>query len=654
LASLDSLSLIDGMRLATCAAVLRPFAALAAGSLVLGSAGSAQAFGWLASGQLTPIEHRVAVSVGPARSTVWTSLRFDAAAGPVAVIIPAPPGASVDWSSDAWLEALEVASAPRVFPPQGSTGACPGQEPIDPFHIAGSTDHLATLGPDEIVILPTAADVAVWADTHGLVLSPELAASLEQLAGQRFISARFSPAGGVAVTPALRVVLPGGPSALPLALTRAAPDTPSAPDLLVTTWVIGPGLAQIEGAQLTDVPPASIAWRAAEGTSSYVDARAEALSAAGPAAVVLECASHDALSINVPIADGTASIDGVITTFFERAAGYGDGLADPAPCIAQAAAALGAGAPVAPSCPRADLGVIDGVDDCVETTTAGETDPEKLRCGDGADDLAVGLSGQSPAVTWLTRHSLLIAAGSSGALLGVTFPGGAPVSPTLDSGTVDLTDCNGTSTTTSSSSTTTTGGGTTSSGGPGNSSSGATSTSTGASSGGGSVDHYYPYPGGCDCGGTVDTSDTYVETTPETSGETSGYDYQNDDGCSSDTTETSSSDDGCSGDTTDTSSDSGYDYQNEDDGCSSDTTDTSSSDGCSSDSAGDGSSSGCSSDTSGSSDSCKSDTSGSGSGCTVAKSGRRSPKLSLMTFCAGLVLAPLRRKLRKKRAPKAG
>lgn len=652
------------MRLATRAAVLRRFAALAAGCLVLGSPGPAQAFGWLSSGQLTPIEHRVALSVGPSRTTVWTSLRFDASAGPVGVVIPAPPGASVDWSSDAWLEALEVASAPRVFPPEGTDGACPRQEPIDPFHIAGSVEHVATLGPDEIVILPDAAEVALWAATNGLTLTPELATSLEQLAGQRFISARFSPTGGVVVTPALRVVLPGGPSALPLALTRAAPEGPSAPDLLVTTWVIGPGLAQIEGSELIDVPEANISWLAASGASTYAEARAEALSAAGPAAVVLECASHEALSNNVPIDDGTASIDGVVTTFFERAAGYGDGLADPAPCIAQAASALGAGAPVAQSCPRADLGVIDGTDDCVEATTGGETDPAKLRCGDGADDLAVALSGQSPAEAWLTRQSLLIAAGSSGALLGVSFPGGASVSPVLEAGVMDLSDCDGPTTSSSTtSSTTTTGGGTSTASGFVGSSSSSGGASSGNSSGGGYGDPYYPYPGGCDCGGTVDTYDPgYVETETETESETetSGYDYQNEDDCDGDTTDTAqSSDDGCSGDTSDTGADteSGYDYQNED-ACSGDTTDTSSSDGCSSDSGGSssGSDSGCSSDSSGSSDGCKSDTSsssGSGTGCSVAKGRRRSPRLSLMTFCAALVLAPLRRVLRKKRSRKS-
>ena len=36
---------------------------------------------------------------------MWTSLRFDAAGGTAAIVVPAPPGSSLDWSSEAWFEA---------------------------------------------------------------------------------------------------------------------------------------------------------------------------------------------------------------------------------------------------------------------------------------------------------------------------------------------------------------------------------------------------------------------------------------------------------------------------------------------------------------------------------------------------------------------
>ncbi len=81
---------------------------------------------WLASADLEPVEQRLAVALAPGRTTVWTSLRFVAPAGPVAFVLPVPAGASVDRSSDAWLEALDLATAPRVFPPPHASPACPG------------------------------------------------------------------------------------------------------------------------------------------------------------------------------------------------------------------------------------------------------------------------------------------------------------------------------------------------------------------------------------------------------------------------------------------------------------------------------------------------------------------------------------------------
>src|SRR5580693_5468328 len=110
---------------------------------------SAQARGagaWLASGTLTPTEQRVAVAVGPASTTLWTSLRFDSGGGDVGILLPAPPGSSIDLSSDAWFEALEVATAPRIFPPADVSPFCPGKSGSPTvFSIDGQIGHTASI-----------------------------------------------------------------------------------------------------------------------------------------------------------------------------------------------------------------------------------------------------------------------------------------------------------------------------------------------------------------------------------------------------------------------------------------------------------------------------------------------------------------------------
>lgn len=602
----------------------------------------AEAGGALLPGvKLHAIEQRIAVAVAPNRTTLWTSLRFEADAGPVGVVIPVPPGAALDMSSDAWFEALEIATAPRVFAPNGVSATCPGsEEPASDFHMTGSNDHVASLDPEEIAILNDAAAVSQWADLNGLDVGPDLAASLSQMSGKRFFAARFKAPGTAAVTPALRVVLPGADPTLPLALVRATES-----DLLVTTWVLGPGLGSFAGATEAAPPGSMVLWNAMTGESSYADALKMALSEAGPKATALECAGRDPLASNVPIADGTAAIDGVITTFFERAAAYGDGSLEANECILKAAAALASVTPVGASCPRADLGVVDDSDTCVEMA-GGYTDPEALRCGAGTDDLAVALAGLVPSEVWLTRRSMRIAAGTAGDDWAIQVASGKAMTPVLDAVGVDLTECGAPDVPIFDDDSS-------GSGSPGNNSSGGFAPNVPSNGGG-----YSGSDMGCTCSGTADTVEWYDAPADETVvDEEEDYDtYDSGDDCSGGSPETGG--DNCSGDTSEPPSDDcsgdGSDTYDGGDDCDSGS-DTYGGDDCDSGSSGGGED--CDSGSSGSEADCDAGSgSGSSSGdCSIASKGqngkakRRAPRLSAMTLGALALIAPLRRLGTKKR-----
>jgi hypothetical protein len=549
----------------------RAFAGASLAVLVATFSGHARAAGaWISSGALEPIEQRVAVSVGPDRTTMWTSLRFDAAAGNVGIIVPAPPGSSLDFSSDAWLEALEVATAPRVFPPPDESPYCPGQSgPDTVFDLAGQVAHTKSLPVDDVAVLDDAGAVALWAAKSGLDLSPALATSLGALGGVRFVAVRFVAPGGPAITRTLRVAMPGAAPLLPLALTRAG-----AKPLLITTFTIGAGRAAAQGSVPVTIPPADLAWNAKTQKTNYFTARSALLAAEGGDATLTECAGSAPLATNVSIAGGTASIDGLVTAYFDRAAAYGDSLVDPTSCIAGAAVALTSSSPVAASCARADLGVVDPAAPCVETVPVGGVDPEKLRCGGVADDLAVALSGLYPSDVWITRQSSQIPAGKDGADWPLVFSGGASVSPVRTAKSLDLAECNGASTSTGAGATS---GGMSTSGGNGAASSstgglifagsGGSSPSGGVGSGpvggnnssaSGSIDGR-PLDVSCGCSGTADTSsdvtssDSCDGSSDTSSGSCSG-DSSSGDSCSG----SSSSGDSCDGSSGgDTSCDSG-------------------------------------------------------------------------------------------------
>ena len=606
------------MALANRSGVLRrPLLLTILGSLALATVSdrALAGGGWLKSGDQHLLEQRVAIAVGPERTTVWTSLRFDGTAGPVGVVVPVPPNAALDLSSDAWFEALEVATAPRIFPPEGVSPSCPGVEgEPDPFHLAGDVGHTPSLPPAEVVVLDDADAVASWASSSGLTLAPELASVLSGMQGKRFLAARFAAPGGEGLTRTLRVALPGSEPVLPLAVARAQGD-----ELRVTAWIFGDGRAALPGASLATVHGSDLVWDAAFQESNYEHQRTDALDLAGYHSALREAASHQALSHNTALGNG-ASIDGVVTTYFERAAAYGQASGDPDACVADAASALASASLVSLSCPRADHGVVDGADSCAESPVPGETDPERLRCGDGADDLAVGLSGLSPAGTWLTRYSLRIPAWATGVDDPITFGEGIPVSPVLEAEAVSLASCwDDGSSSSSNSSSSSSSSSSSGSGGPGPSSS-----SSGGSPGGSGAGGAYTYGDSyssdtmdCGCSGTAYTSDSY-------------YDDTSSDDCSGDTSDSyyDDSSDDCSGD----SSDSYYDDSSED--CISD-----------SDSSYDDSREDCSSDTG--SDSSSEDCSIAGAG--AGKPRKQRPKTSAITLGLLAVVAPLRRLMRPRR-----
>ena len=430
---------------------------------------------WLSSGSLTPVEQRVAVAAGPTRTTLWTSLRFDATGGTMGIVVPAPPGASLDISSDAWFEALEVATAPRVFPPAGAESYCPGKSgPSNAFDTAGETAHLPSLTrpPPPLTVLADATAVSAWAAQNGQVIPAPLQNALSGITGVRYVEVAYPAPAGPAVTPTLRISMTGTPAVLPLALTSAGTA-----NLPVTAWTIGPGQGDLIGAAQVTLSPSSLTWNAGTQASNYDTVRAAAL-ASGPDTFLVELAGHPALVQNVSIANGTASVDGVVTTYFERAAAYGDGDFDSSTCIATATPLLDASDTVADVCPHAAYGVVPPAAPCTESPVPPQIDPGSLRCGAGADDLALALSGLSPATVWVTRHSLAIGAGTSGVDSPVGFITGTAEGPVLHASSVDYGECSDGGMSGSSSSGTTTGTGT---------GTGTKSSSSGTTSGGAEV-----------------------------------------------------------------------------------------------------------------------------------------------------------------------
>lgn len=360
---------------------------LAVGASTL-HAGVAHA-GWL--GNATPVEQRVALATGAGRSVVWSELRLRSSGGAFALVVPVRDGAAVDRASDAWLEALEVASAVRVLPPSGVEPQCPGAAQDERFEVVGEVGHLTALEPTLLELLPDGVAVATWAVEQGLGVPGQLATALGSLDEPCVVLLFEPPTTDTPTpyrTPTLRVTFaPGFAPELPLGLGLA----PTSDDVLVTSFVLAEGRGALASGPEITVDPASIAWRAASQSSSYDERRREELGDAS--AWLVEQSGHAALFENLPFDSGTASIDGAVPTYFVRADEYDEAVSGAAACIAQVVSLASSSELVAQACPAGALAEVGGPLDCLEAPPSSGLDPSLFRCG-AADDSRARAGGQ--------------------------------------------------------------------------------------------------------------------------------------------------------------------------------------------------------------------------------------------------------------------
>jgi hypothetical protein len=407
-----------------------------AATVLAGMLATAEALaqGSMSSHGHTPLEQRVVVAVGPERTTSWAQLRARTEPGTLAIVVPASPGAALDWASPAWTEALEEATAPRILPPPGTSGSCPGAgAPEDATHVIGVLQHEPVLAPVEVLALADAATVASWAAQHGIAVPAVLEQAMTDLGSVRFVVARFETAGGEVLTPTVRVVAPAIEATLPLSLATASDAV-----LGVTVWTLAPGSAALDG------PPAALdeddlVYDAVTGETNYEAVRGGALATLGPRGWLTETSSRTAMVQTIELEATTHTIEPVVDTYFAAGALYDLGAFDGKACAAAAGAALAQSVPVAASCARAELGYVEG-GSCVEAPAPRELDPSVLRCGT-ADDLAVALSGLQPTTLRLTRAALRVTPGAGGERAAVTVGPAASIDPVIEAGDLDTADC---------------------------------------------------------------------------------------------------------------------------------------------------------------------------------------------------------------------
>ena len=218
------------------------------------------------------------------------------------------------------------------------------------------------------------------------------------------VALRYSSPAADVVTRTVRVV-DDSTEALPLGFV-----TSGATPVEVTAYAFGRGTSSLATGTAVAIDPSAILWNR-DGTSTYAAARDDLL-AANPGAWLFETTGHDVMFEGSAV-PGASAAPAFTEAYFPRAAAYGDASGSPSACGQAAASWASAASSVATACPMGALARA-GLAACVESVRPGEIAPDPFRCGGIADDVAIALSGLSPADVWITRALARIAPDSSG------------------------------------------------------------------------------------------------------------------------------------------------------------------------------------------------------------------------------------------------
>ena len=247
-------------------AVVRSACILAIVGLALLLASDAGAVGGVigpAGESLTVAEARYAVAISPAATTRWASIKLQNFPGAMAWLLPIRPGARVDEVSDAWFEALELATAPRIVPTVcGSTGAVAATE------VVGLPNRVPTERSLESTIIDDVPALRAFASARALELSPEIEHRFEALQERGFSLAAFLYAGPASggFTKTVRVTDDSFP-VVPLFMTLGVKVPVRA-----TAFLIGSARARVGRGPEIEINPASVSF-ASNGASDYEKVR---------------------------------------------------------------------------------------------------------------------------------------------------------------------------------------------------------------------------------------------------------------------------------------------------------------------------------------------------------------------------------------------
>lgn len=358
---------------------------LAAALAAFTQATAARALGFVGA---SPSLVEAAVAPDSTETVRWTRAQLTSEQSVFAVYTLIDTGARVDLGSEAWLDALDEATSPRILPPV-TPAACDVPDHFDVVR-EGPEGSLARMTSAHAVA--TQGEANVLLGNLGLAqtiqLSPE--AQAELAAGKKLLLLAYQAQPGVVRLPTLRIQ--ERPQGLPVfRLAGPQADTKS----LLKLFTLG--VEHVVPAHAHTLPLSLVSWSPAG--SDYAAARSRWLSLS-PGTFAVESVGHSSLYFETEVPGYPSKIRPALARYFALAKAQGAPMLDDGACFAEVTRARSAGSPVGASCGAGEVYAGTGAP-CSEPAQ-GAFDPKLLRCA-GTDDAALFLSGLVPSRTSLVR-----------------------------------------------------------------------------------------------------------------------------------------------------------------------------------------------------------------------------------------------------------
>jgi Uncharacterized protein conserved in bacteria (DUF2330) len=292
--------------------------------------------------------HRMAFSTSPLQSVLWDQIQYSGNPADFAWVLPVTPGAVIQLSQDAWMAALEAATAPVVTGPTpncpvqaGGGGGCgssaSGGGGAFGSDVPGSGGVTVVsqqvIGPYDAVTVRSSQGEALdtWLNANGYIVSPQMAPVLMAYAneGMDFIALKLRPGEGVQAMKPVRVVTQGADVTLPLRMVAAGAGA----NIAIELFVLSGGRYAPQNFPQASIDFSKLAWDPSLNDSNFTTLTQAALAAgagdgwitefSGPlnldqlggnnpglyATYASLCATQDSGSSAVPIVDASDDAD---------------------------------------------------------------------------------------------------------------------------------------------------------------------------------------------------------------------------------------------------------------------------------------------------------------------------------------------------------